>query len=239
MKFKLPIIVWIILFLLIIVIGIVCIWYIMNHKTENYENTKKYDVLIISAGGGGTTYFIDYLSNNIDLKINHKGDIDGIKHISYDRVNRLNNINCNKIIYLYNDPLLAIKSFYRRQFLRHIHKLGNPHNLSTEYIKNYNMYADLVKNEKKDLYGINEQYDFYMNGDINKDILFVNFNNILKNKKRISEFIGVDSNIFDNFQIKERNSENINTDDDVITQIYKDLFEKIDKMDGKVISASV
>lgn len=212
---------------------IVCSFVLVNKSIEMFSN-KIYDVLIISAGGGGTTYFIDYLSNNTDLKINDVNDKDTLKHISFNRKNELNNVKCNKIIYLYNDPLLAVKSFYRRNFTTHIEKLGNPHNLSNKYLENYDLYIDNVINLNKDLYGIEEQYNFYMNGKINKDILFVNFNNILKNKKQIADFIGKNGHIFNNFKIKPRNSNDIDKDSKIIKKIYKELYDKINKLDAKI-----
>jgi hypothetical protein len=207
---------------------------LVNKSIEMFSN-KIYDVLIISAGGGGTTYFMDYLLKNTDLKINDINDKDTLKHISFNRKIELNNVNCEKIIYLYNDPLLAIKSHFRRNWaMNQLKKHGNPHKLKEADVTNIDNFLEKTEKNNKDLYGIEEQYDFYMNGKINKHILFVNFNNILKNKKQIADFIGEDEHLFDNFKIKSRNSNNIDKGSKIIINIYKELYYKINKMDATI-----
>lgn len=211
-----------------------CLIYSNDTTIEMFDNDK-YDVLVISAGGGGTTYFMDYLLNNTDLKINHKDDKDTLKHISFNRKDELNNVNCDRIIYLYNDPLLAIKSHFRRNWaFVQLEKHGNPHKLNKNHLKNIDIFLEKTKLMNTDLYGIKEQYDFFMNDKINKNILFINFNNIPKNKKIIANFIGKDEKIFDNFKIKLRNSNNKDNDSPIIKKVYKDLYEKIDIMDGQI-----
>ena len=42
---------------------------------------KNLDVMVVSAGGGGTTYFMEYLSEYTSL--NHSSNWDGLKHASY------------------------------------------------------------------------------------------------------------------------------------------------------------
>lgn len=226
-EIKLPII--------LLMIVVVSIWCIMNRDTEHYRDTKKYDVLVISAGGGGTTYFMDYLSKNTNLKMNDINDKDTLKHISFDREDKLNNVDCDKIIYLYNDPLLAIKSHFRRDWaFNQLRKHGNPHNLREDEVKDINSFLEKTEMHNRDLYGIKEQYDFYMNGNINKNIMFINFNNISKSKDKIAGFIGVDEKIFDDFEVRSRNSNNKDIDSHVINKIYKELYDKINRMDATI-----
>jgi hypothetical protein len=221
----------VILIILLISLCLIC----SNDRTIEMFDNNKYDVLIISAGGGGTTYFMDFLLKNTNLKINHKDDKDKLKHISVNRKKVLNNVNCDKIIYLYNDPLLAIKSHFRRNWaFDQLKKHGNPYKLKEENVQNLDSFFKNTEMNNKDLYGIKEQYDFYMNDSINKNILFINFNNISENKNKIAKFIGVDETIFDKFEIKSRNSNNKNNDSHIIKKIYKDLYDKIDTMDGKI-----
>lgn len=93
-------------------------------------------------------WIIYYLLKNTDLKINDINDKDTLKHISFNRKIELNNVNCEKIIYLYNDPLLAIKSHFRRNWaINQLKKHGNPHKLKEADVTNIDNF--LEKTEKK------------------------------------------------------------------------------------------
>jgi len=220
---------------LLILLGLLFVFYILNRSfTENFDN-KKYDALIISPGGGGTTYFLKYLNDNTDLKINHIHDIDGNKHISTDQKNKLNNINCDKIIYLYNDPKLAIDSHYRRNWGKtQLLKLGDPYNIKN-IINDKNAFEKNIIEKNKDLYGIESQFDFFLNDKgINKDILFIDFNNIQNNKHTISDFLKIDSKVFNNLSINKRNSSYDNIEDQKYLNVYNNLYEKMKKHDGYI-----
>ena len=218
--------------LLILFIIIIVLFY----KNKEFFGKKKeyYDVLIISPGGGGTTYLMNYFNNYINLQTNSMYDYDTLKHISFNRLDELNNINCGKILYLFNDPLLAIESHFRRNFKdRQIKKLGDPYDIA-KFLSDddkYRYYNEVI-NHNKDLYGFEKQFNFYLNNNnINKDIMFIDFNSIKKYNKKLCNFLQITQNSFGKLENKLRAS-GYDEVPEKYKIIYNKLYKKIKKYDG-------
>ena len=145
-------------------------------------------ILIVGSGGNGQSYFMNFIRKN-NIKINNKNDYDRLKHISKPNMNKLKHIT--KCIFLYNEPCKSILSHFRRkwQFIQ-LEKLGNPFNLKAENVKNLNIFFYLTKKHKKDIFGIKYQFDNWINSNLHFPIYFLNFNDILYNKKTLDNFIG-------------------------------------------------
>lgn len=185
------------------------------------------DLLIVGAGGNGQSYFMLWLKNQ-GIKVNDICDKDGYKHLSCPTLLEKKKCNVKKCIFIYNDPLNSIKSHYRRGWqYQQIIKLGNPFNLKKENINTFEKYINLVTNYKKDLFGIEYQFNNWTTKKVNFPIYFLDFNNISNKINELSRFIGkkLDRNTF---IIKERNSEYIAEDKySQINNIYDNLYLKI------------
>lgn len=118
-------------------------------------------LLVVGAGGNGQTYFMHFLKKN-NIAINDDGDKDGLKHLSSPTNKNLKNID--KCIFIYNDPYKSVLSHFRRgwQWLQ-LKKLGNPFKLKNSDVRNINSFLGLVKENKKDIYGIEYQFDNWIN----------------------------------------------------------------------------
>ena len=79
-------------------------------------------VWVVSPGGVGCSYFIKRLQAK-GIVTNDIGDRDGLKHMNAPAGSKYeeNMKRFDKIVYVYNDPLLAIQSHYRRgwPFVQH------------------------------------------------------------------------------------------------------------------------
>lgn len=179
-------------------------------------------ILVVGAGGNGQTYFMNFLKNN-KIKINCSSDKDGLKHLSHPIYLKKNITKC---IFLYNDPLKSVYSHFRRkwQYIQ-LQKLGNPHKLNKNDVKNINIFFKLVIERKVDLYGIRYQFYNWKNTKLNFPIYFLDFNDVLKSKNELNNFLGVELN-YDLFSYKKRTNNNYVIHND-IKKIYSDLYKYI------------
>ena len=69
------------------------------------------DVIVVSFGGVGTTFLIEFLSKY--LKVNDAGDMDKIKHSPLPPISFNKKV---KYIYVYGNPQLTVVSLFRRGF---------------------------------------------------------------------------------------------------------------------------
>ena len=194
--------------------------FIVLHKlkqqkySETFVSLKK-DIVIYSPGGVGCTVLFEYIKkNNKSITINNINDKDNIKH-KESPVNKIT----NKAIYIMNDPLLAVLSHYRRKWSKsQMNKIGN---YKYDKYSQEELFNETLK-QNKDVFGIENQFDNFLNSNVNYQILFVYFKNIPKNKEKICKFLNINPNTFDEFKIKERNSK----DDDIDINI-KNIYSKL------------
>ena len=181
-------------------------------------------VLVVGAGGNGQSYFMEFLKSN-KIITNSPGDKDRIKHLNSPLKTSLQDID--KCIFLYNDPYKSIVSLFRRKWqIQQLNKLGNPFKLKKEDIKDINSFLELVKENKKDIFGIEYQFDNWINSKLTIPILFLNFNDVLLKKDLLDKFLGTKLN-YNNFKTKKRSSDETLTDDSEIFGIYNKLYKKI------------
>ena len=102
--------------------------------------------------------------------------------------------------------------------------------LKNSDVRNINSFLELVKENKKDIYGIEYQFDNWINSKQKIPILFLNFNDILQKKDLLDNFLGKKLN-YDNFENKDRESKVINNLE-VIT-IYDELYKKMNSQSEK------
>lgn len=220
---------------IIILVILLFLFFIFNYSSKEYFDNKRYDALIISPGGGGTTYFLEYLKKNTNLQCNDTYDLDGFKHMSFNKEHKINSVNCDKIIYIYSDPKLAIDSHYRREWAKdQLLKLGDPYHLQNT-INDKNSFRKQVIQKRRDVYGIEKQFDFFLkNNNLNKRILFIDFYNIRNTTDKIANFLKIDKHSLDGLRINTRASTYSNYNDFEYNQIYKNLYEKMKRYDGYI-----
>ena len=171
------------------------------------------DVRVVSFGGVGCTYIMKKLQEN-NIITNSITDKDGFKHLPHKSM--LNKqIEADKTIYVYNDPIKAVLSHYRRKWhLAQHRKITNPENyLNSDILKYFDVFQDKSIDIGKEIYGVEQHfYDWYENEKHNKEFLFIDFRNDCD--ERVSHFIGC--NIV--FKLKNRSP---------ILEVLKDDFVAI------------
>ena len=187
------------------------------------------ELLVVGPGGSGQSYFMKYIKRHVFT--NHQDDFDGLKHKGCPtKID--NTYKIGKCIFLYNDPLKAIHSHYRRKYhWANILKLGNSNNLKEESVDTFEKYLNLVNKEKKELFGIEYQFLNWVQKEKNYEIYFLDFNDILSKKQELCNYLKIVNTSFDNFEIRKRAKKPSETfyftNYPNVLKIYKDLYEKM------------
>lgn len=128
------------------------------------------------------------------------------------------------IIYIYKHP---VKSIYSR-FLKPIHLKRIQSNPSIT--------LNEVLESKKDLYGIENFFDNYVNKKINKDykILCVKYEGLFDNVDRLNKYLGINLHNKKLFPPKKETKRKY-PEYNELCEIYKPLIDKMDKMGNFVV----
>jgi len=141
---------------------------------------RKYDVLLQSYGGGGSSSGFDFYRNRYGLRVNHRGDFDGLKHLSFwDLIIKLDicKSSAHMIIYQFDDPVNAVYSLFRRGYSRfQLKKLGVP--FSPIHCGDKELFTDVATYAASghDLFGFGNHLETYLLGGLhysNIPIVFV------------------------------------------------------------------
>jgi len=184
------------------------------------------DLLIVGPGGVGCSYVLSKVNDELSIKANKKGDVDGLKHLSSPNKLKRQFI-VKKALFIFNDPLLAVKSHFRRKWQAYqINKLGNPNKFNTKKKLSYPAFCKEVENKCTDVFGIEYQYDNWINEYKDFPVMFAHFPDIKNNSNIISKFTGIKKSFFDNFQIKKRKSKE-GDESELVKKVYEDLYNKM------------
>ena len=186
-------------------------------------------VWVVSFGGVGCSYIFSQLAKS-KISTNHPHDIDGLKHL-YSPVSTKYSEHIDKfdkIIYVYNDPLLAILSHLKRGWLFGQHRkitgarvTGNPAILTSDVCKNYIEFEKHTLSINKDQFGCSTHFEEWYNYEHKKPILFVDFRDKTF-EHQIQIFL--DSHV--KFELKQRTCNKNRCKNDMIA-IYDDIDTKI------------
>ena len=189
-------------------------------------------IWVVSPGGTGCTYLINLLKKN-GCVTNDFGDRDGVKHMNSPEHRKYKDMikKFDKIVYVYNDPLLAIQSHYRRDwpFKQHTKISTQPiseSSLGTTFEK----WQENTMQKKMDIYGIQQHFQRWFNKTHEIPILFIDFRNE-NDFVKLSEFIG--KKITKSEKKRKSNKESVRSE---IVEMYDaidaDICEKIKDVDS-------
>jgi hypothetical protein len=140
----------------------------------------------------------------------------------------------DKIIFLYNDPFKSVLSHFRRKWAWiQLNKLGNPNKLKEENLSDVDTFLRIIRDRKRDLYGIEEQFMSWYNAELNKPIMFLNFEDVINRKHEIEKFLETRLN-WDIYKVQERFTKIVSNDIySDCQQIYVQLYKKQKMLDEK------
>jgi len=179
------------------------------------------DVCIVSYGGVGCSALMQVL--NRFLKTNNPNDADGLKHKNSPKLPIYKGNIIRKVIYVYNNPMNAVISLYRRNFqqaqLRKLTGKKAPPNFT---LKNY-------AKSGIDIFEMEQHFHNWAIGSNKFPILMVNGATMYKNTnlRKIMHFLGVNIPLLF-FQQKPRKS-NYKTIDPEIREGLEKIYSKFNQ----------
>lgn len=182
-------------------------------------------VWVVSFGGVGCSYTLAQLAKS-KISTNHQDDSDGLKHlyspVSTKYSEQIDKVD--KIIYIYNDPLLAILSHIKRGWLFEQHRkitgakiTGNPAVLTDDVCKNYIDFEKHTLAMNNDQFGCSIHFEQWYNYEHKKPILFIDFRD-----KTFEHQIQTFINTPVKFELKQRTSNKNRCKADIIA-VYDDI----------------
>jgi hypothetical protein len=190
----------------------------MSGKPVNTNYFKYYDVLIVSPGGMACTYIHDIIGNR--LYKNDTNNNDNLKHL-YSPDSPLMSINdINKVLYIYNDPLLAILSHFRRGWACVAHRTINPHaDIPEEVFADIETFAEHTIQQGNDVFGIYNHFNEWYT-KCTHDICFVDFRDTDRDQK-LTQFLNIPIHTI--YNMRESSKFRVNIPDKFI-----DIYKKVD-----------
>jgi len=191
---------------------------------------KKTELIVVSFGGVGTTFLIEFLANY--FKLNHPNDHDGLKHTHLPPIS----INkALKVLYIYGDPREAIISLFRRGYHSMHSKKMMRFIPNTKAIPEDWSLSDYL-NSGKDRFGFENhfnnwyhKYQVYNTAYIKYDYLWEQ-----SNLKRLFDFLGLPYSQISRFPKRlprKSKFDNLNTEEDrKINMMYGEFAKKLSIM---------
>ncbi|TVQ01793.1 MAG: hypothetical protein EA359_13275 [Balneolaceae bacterium] len=195
---------------------------------------KKYvpanvDVVVTSYGGVGTTFIMDFISQQ--RRVNDKINEDRLKHLPYPPLSIDSN---QKFIYIFGDPVMAAISLFRRklhypQSKRIIHGLRNnqqpiPRSMTIE------QYAS----EGVDRFYFQEHFRNWYNSMHTNPIIFLRYETLKNHLEKIFDYLDLPHELVSTFpEFRVRESYNHKLSDNTLIQlqtIYHEFNQELDQV---------
>jgi hypothetical protein len=107
--------------------------------------------------------------------------------------------------------------------------MENKYNLDDDDLKNLDTFLMKVEETNTDLFCIIDQFNNWLNAELDCPIYFLDFNNILNEKDRLSDFLSIDKTHFDKFEIKIRNADYSNFKFQKSVKLYENMYKHMIK----------
>ena len=164
---------------------------------------KEIEVLIVSAGGVGTTFLMDAIAAY--KKTNCSANTDGYKHLPIPPISFNDNL---KVIYVFGDPVMASLSLFRRNY----------HHTQSVWATKFQQYNYVIpENINIDDYGKNKREGHYFENHFNnwKDkylcypTMFLKYENIHDSLDGLCLFLDLPNSFIYDFPKKKKRKSSI------------------------------
>lgn len=165
---------------------------------------KDIEVLVVSAGGVGTTFLMEAISQH--KKINQNIKIDGYKHLPIPPISFNKNL---QVIYIFGDPIMASISLFRRQY----------HNTQSIWVQKYHpssftipfqMNIDEYAKQEKDGHQFKQHMDNWLKKYPLYPTMFIKYENLYDSLNELADFLELPPSFLSNFPKKKERKSSIN-----------------------------
>jgi hypothetical protein len=174
-------------------------WETIVNYLWSLNEKKQLDVLVVSWGGVGSTFLIDFIEKN-GLKVNSKDDTDnrgkdghlylsGIKHVTHPEHSIFEKYQIKKVIFLYDDIYDSIVSLFNRSYQYHqIIKLNNGNDMNASP----DLSLDEFLQQNQDLFMFQRFYENWRYTKKPYPCLYLKGQELYKHRYQICKFLGLD-----------------------------------------------
>lgn len=148
---------------------------------------------VVSFGGVCCTHIIKQMQS-VGIVTNDAGNKDGLKHQYSPTCPKLQKLQTKyeKIIYLYNDPMLALISHFGRKWAHDQHrKIIRKATLTRKHLLEFKILESHTVKAGKDVFGLEEHFNEWFHFEHKKPIVFLDVREEDFNE-RLNAFVGAD-----------------------------------------------
>ena len=183
---------------------------------------KNIEILIVSAGGVGTTFLMNFI---MEFKsINHRYDYDDLKHNSLPPISKNKNL---KIIYVFGNPIDATISLFRRNFQSTQSIKLNKNYIFKNHIKAETKLSDYSKSQI-DCFHFENHFNNYYEKFLVYDTLFLKYEKIHENIEEILDFCEIERKSIKKFPKRKKRFSDSTKIDITVLENLKKLYGKIE-----------
>lgn len=166
---------------------------------------KNIEVLIVSAGGVGTTFLMEEIGKY--KTTNCSSNTDGYKHLPIPPISFNRNL---KVVYVFGNPIWASISLFRRKY-HHVQSINVQQYLEKGYTIPFEMSLDTYASEAKDGHYFERHLENWRIVYPIYPTLFIKYESLFDNLKIVADFLDLPSDFITNFPRKKvRQSELLN-----------------------------
>lgn len=217
----------------------------LSSKDGPILRRPRFDAVVVSYGGVGTTFFVEFLRDRLRVNSHNSFD-DGIKHANSPNHPVFKGKRVRRAIYVYGNPIQAVMSHFRRDYHKYmIPKLtSDSHTGSADYTElvrasPVDITFDQFLEEGKDQFGLAEHWRRWTREPLAFDTLFVRFEVFFENLEAIFDFLELPRSDLAHFPAKkERKTALLQLDPAkraAMDTIYGDLVRDMDARPGLFI----
>lgn len=179
------------------------------------------NVLVVSPGGMGCTFTIKALST-IGLTMNNHRDGDGLKHHFDPSDSRYSVFGPDRVIYIWNDPLIAVMSLNRRGWLTEQRRklTGRMDEYCLAKLWNETISCG------RDSYGIEDHFMSWRQQRLWRTC-FIDFRHLHVERDRIASFLDLPSRVLECLELRERSQYDLSVIPGQVKDIYRALDDRV------------
>lgn len=178
---------------------------------------RQQKIHIYSFGGVGTRTFYKYVS-----KFHLVNSQSNVHHGFTDRISEN-----ERVVYIYDNPISAIKSFYRKH--KEDNKFIDLHSKNLGITGNFPETIEIYAQLKKDIFQLENHFDRYFTSNCGYPILFLRFSEIWDNVSDIENYLNIEMSGFP--ARKERTSAELDIETrQILEDTYSGLINKMNNI---------
>ena len=186
--------------------------------------------IVVGWGGSAQSYIMGRIKS-FGYSINHAGNKDGIKHggLSFKRASdgkakswRWEDLVTKKIIYIYSDPVLCIKSHFKREWARHQKSIMT--GIAESFPEDYNEFQEYVVSNQRDPFMLQMHFDNWC--DYAPNVIPLQIEDFFEHTEIIKEKLSITDSQINNIEIKARTAYK-ETEIAEYEEFYKPVYDKV------------